>query len=34
MDGEIAAKVFEKELHYLENETKNIELKIVELKDL
>ena len=34
MDGEIAAKVFEKELHYLEKETKNIELKIVELKDL
>lgn len=34
MDGEIAAKFFEKELHYLEKEIKNIELKIVELKDL
>ena len=34
MDGEIAAKVFEKELHYLEKEIKNIELKIIELKDL
>ena len=32
MDGEIAAKFFEKELHYLEKEIKNIELKIVELK--
>ena len=34
MDGEIAAKVFEKELHYLEKEIKNIELKIVNLKEL
>ena len=34
MDGEIAAKFFEKELHYLEKEIKNIELKIVELKEL
>ena len=34
MDGEIAAKVFEKELHYLEKEIKNIELKIVHLKEL
>ena len=34
MDGEIAAKVFEKELRYLEKETKNIELKIAHLKDL
>lgn len=34
MDGEIAAKSFEKELHYLEKETKSIEIKITELKDL
>lgn len=34
MDGEIAAKSFEKELHYLEKEIKNIEIKITELKDL
>lgn len=34
MDGEIAAKSFEKELHYLEKEIKNIEIKIAELKDL
>ena len=34
MDGDIAAKVFEKELHYLEKEIKNIELKIVHLKEL
>ena len=34
MDGEIAAKVFEKELHYLEKKIKNIELKIVHLKEL
>lgn len=34
MNGEIAAKSFEKELHYLEKEIKNIEIKIAELKDL
>lgn len=34
LDGEIAAKSFEKELHYLEKETKSIEIKITELKDL
>lgn len=34
MDGEIAAKSFEKELHYLERKIKNIEIKIAELKDL
>ncbi len=34
MDGEIAAKNFEKELHYLEKEIKNIEIKITELNDL
>ena len=34
MDGKIAAKSFEKELHYLEKEIKNIEIKITELKDL
>lgn len=34
MDGEIAAKSFEKELHYLEKEIKNIEIKSAELKDL
>lgn len=34
MDGEIAAKSFEKELHYLEKKIKNIEIKIAELKDL
>ena len=34
MDGKIAAKSFEKELHYLEKETKSIEIKITELKDL
>ena len=34
MDGDIAAKVFEKELHYLEKEIKNIELKTVHLKEL
>lgn len=34
MDGDIAAKVFEKELHYLEKKIKNIELKIVHLKEL
>lgn len=34
MDGEIAAKSFEKELHYLEKEIKNIEIKITDLKDL
>ena len=34
LDGEIAAKSFEKELHYLEKEIKNIEIKIAELKDL
>lgn len=34
LDGEIAAKIFEKELHYLEKETKSIEIKITELKDL
>lgn len=34
MDGDIAAKVFEKELHNLEKEIKNIELKIVHLKEL
>ena len=34
LDGEIAAKSFEKELHYLEKEIKNIEIKITELKDL
>ena len=34
MDGEIAAKSFEKELHYLERKIKNIEIKIAELKNL
>lgn len=34
MDGEIAAKSFEKELHNLEKEIKNIEIKITELNDL
>ncbi len=34
MNGEIAVKSFEKELHYLEKETKSIEIKITELKDL
>ena len=34
MNGKIAAKSFEKELHYLEKETKSIEIKITELKDL
>ena len=34
MNGKIAAKSFEKELHYLEKEIKNIEIKITELKDL
>lgn len=34
MDGKIAAKVFEKELHYLEKEIKNIEIKIAGLNDL
>lgn len=34
MDGNIAAKDFEKELRYLEKETKNIDLKITELTDL
>lgn len=34
LDGEIAAKSFEKELHYLEKETKSIEIKITEIKDL
>lgn len=34
MDGEIAAKSFEKELHYLEKGIKNIEIKSAELKDL
>lgn len=34
LDGEIAAKSFEKELHYLEKEIKSIEIKITELKDL
>lgn len=34
MDGEIVSKNFEKELHYLEKETKSIEIKITELKEL
>lgn len=34
IDEEITAKSFEKELHYLEKEIKNIEIKITELKDL
>ena len=34
MNGKIAVKSFEKELHYLEKEIKNIEIKITELKDL
>lgn len=34
MDSEIVSKNFEKELHYLEKETKSIEIKITELKDL
>lgn len=34
MDGEIAVKVFDSDLHYLEKEIKNIEIKIAELNDL
>lgn len=34
MDGKIAAKSFEKELHYLEKEIKNIKIRITELNDL